>query len=71
MIIPHQSINVETLRNIIEEYVTREGTDYGDVELSIEDKVKAVEAKLQSGEVVVLYIESTESVNIVDKQLLS
>jgi uncharacterized protein YheU (UPF0270 family) len=71
MIIPHQSINVETLRNIIEEYVTREGTDYGDVELSIEDKVSAVEAKLQSGEVVVLYIESTESINIVDKQLLS
>lgn len=70
MIIPPKSLDPQTLRNIIEEYVTREGTDYGDIELTIEDKVMAVEAKLNTGEVLIVYIESSESVNIVDRQML-
>lgn len=70
MIIPPKSLDPQTLRNIIEEYVTREGTDYGDIELTIEDKVLAVQAKLNTGEVLIVYIESSESVNIVDRQML-
>ncbi len=70
MIIPPKSLDPQTLRNIIEEYVTREGTDYGDIELTIEDKVVAVQAKLNTGEVLIVYIESSESVNIVDRQML-
>ncbi|EPJ50944.1 MAG: hypothetical protein OFPI_18750 [Osedax symbiont Rs2] len=71
MIIPHTSLAVETLQNLIEEFVTREGTDYGNYELSMADKVSAVQGRLRTGEVVILYIESSESVNIVEKQSLS
>lgn len=71
MQIPYQSLSSDTLRNLVEEYVTREGTDYGDYNLSLDDKVSAVIAKLHSGEVVILYIECNETVNIVEKALLN
>ena len=36
MIIPHERLDKETLYNLIESYVLREGTDYGEQEFSIE-----------------------------------
>ncbi|NQZ32129.1 MAG: YheU family protein [Oceanospirillaceae bacterium] len=71
MIIPFNSIPVDTLQNLIEEFVTREGTDYGDYQQTLEDKVNSVRQRLSSGEVVILFIESTQSVNIVDRQSLN
>ncbi|EPJ46673.1 MAG: hypothetical protein OFPII_17640 [Osedax symbiont Rs1] len=70
MIIPHQSLAIDTLRNLIEEFVTRNGTDYGDYDLSMDDKVQSVQQRLNAGEIVILFIESTQSVNIVEKQAL-
>jgi len=71
MIIPHQSLATDTLQNLIEEFVSREGTDYGDYDLTLQDKVQSVHAKLDSGEIVILFIESTQSVNIVERQSLN
>lgn len=71
MIIPFQSIAADTLQNLIEEFVTREGTDYGDYQQTLADKVNSVRQRLQSGEVVILFIESSQSVNIVDRQSLN
>jgi len=71
VIIPHQSIAADTLQNLIEEFVSREGTDYGEYDLTLQDKVKSVQGKLDSGEVVILFIESTQSVNIVERQSLN
>ena len=48
MIIPIQELSAETLRNIAESFVLREGTDYGDVEMSFDDKVEQVLANLRS-----------------------
>lgn len=55
MRIPHQALNPDTLRNLIEEYVTREGTDYGERLYSLDDKVTQVLQQLAQGEVVLLY----------------
>jgi uncharacterized protein YheU (UPF0270 family) len=71
MIVPYQSIAASTLQNLIEEFVTREGTDYGEYDFSLQDKVSAITQRLRSGELVILYIDSTDSVNIVDKQSLN
>ena len=71
MIIPHQSLATDTLQNLIEEFVSREGTDYGDYDLTLQDKVQSVQAKLDTGEIVILFIESTQSVNIVERQSLN
>ena len=66
MIIPYQQIAADTLE-LIEHYVLREGTDYGDVEVSTEQKVAEVKAQLKSGEALIVFSELHESVNIVSK----
>jgi len=71
MIIPYQSLSEETLINLIEEFVTRDGTDYGRYDLTMQDKVSSVELLLQSGEVVLLFTECTQSVNIVEASSLN
>jgi len=71
MIVPWQALAPETLDNLIEEYVTRDGTDYGELEVSLERRVRQIRAKLQSGEAVLLFSESTGLCNIVAKDTLS
>ena len=64
MIIPYQQLSEEALQAIIEDFVTREGTDYGEHEWSLADKVAQLRQQLISGEVVVVYDNATESVSL-------
>ncbi|PSW56988.1 YheU family protein [Photobacterium leiognathi] len=64
MIIPWQDIASETLTNLIEQFVLREGTDYGETEMSLESKVNVVLNQLKSGEAVIVFSELHESVDI-------
>ena len=65
MIIPYNSLAPETLANLIEHYVLREGTDYGEIEVSIKDKVTQVRSQLQTGEALIIYSELHDSINII------
>lgn len=67
MIIPWQELEPETLENLIESYVLREGTDYGSHEKSLKDKVNDVKRQLVSGEIVLVWSELHESVNFMPK----
>jgi uncharacterized protein YheU (UPF0270 family) len=71
MIIPWQQLDATTLDNLIEYYVLREGTDYGEQEVSLEDKVAHVRQQLQSGDVVLVYSELHETVNLMSKHQFS
>lgn len=64
MIIPWQDLSPETLDNLIESFVLREGTDYGEHERSLEQKVSDVKRQLKSGDVVLVWSELHETVNI-------
>jgi len=68
MIIPYQKISPEALQGLIEEFITREGTDYGEVEFSLAQKVKQVEQQLARGEVAIVFDLATESVSILTRQ---
>ncbi|TRY33282.1 YheU family protein [Aliiglaciecola sp. M165] len=70
MIIPISEIPKETLHSLVEAFVLQEGTDYGKVEFSLEQKVNHVLMQLQSGQAYVQYSELHESVNIVTKDQL-
>lgn len=70
MIIPFEQLNPETLNALVEEFVSRDGTDYGEFEASLAEKVSQVSRMLRSGEVVILFSESTGQCNIVPKELL-
>ncbi|KTF13329.1 YheU family protein [Pseudoalteromonas sp. H105] len=67
MIIPHQQLDKDTLYNLIESYVLREGTDYGEQEFSIESKVAQVHQQLNNGDAMVFFSELHESVTIISK----
>lgn len=60
MIIPFQRLSREALNAVLEEYVTRDGTEFTDVEA----KKNAVLLSLQSGELVLHYDSATSSCNI-------
>ena len=64
MIIPIDALEADTLTNIIESFVLREGTDYGDYDVSFAEKVEQVRAQLLSGEAVLEYSEHHETVDI-------
>lgn len=64
MIVPYQQLAPETLHNIIESFVLQEGTDYGEQEISLEDKVAQIKQQLEQGVVVLVYSELHETVNI-------
>ena len=67
MIIPWQDLAPETLDNLIESFVLREGTDYGEHERSLEQKVNDVKRQLKSGDVVLVWSELHETVNIMPR----
>lgn len=75
MLIPYQELNPETLEALIEAFVLREGTDYGDSELSLAEKVALVMTQIQRGTVLICYSEQEESVDLLNerdyKRLLS
>ncbi|WP_026376231.1 YheU family protein [Aestuariibacter salexigens] len=68
MKIPINELAPDTLRNVAEAFVLREGTDYGFEETSHEEKVNQVLEQLRSGEAVLIYSELHESIDIISKQ---
>ncbi|MGI9285009.1 MAG: YheU family protein [Pseudomonadales bacterium] len=55
MLIPASQLSSQALRGLIEEFITREGTDYGDRAYTLEDKVTQVEQQLAAGDVVIVF----------------
>ena len=64
MNIPYQELEAETLRAIIEEFISREGTDYGAHEYSLEQKVQQVRNQLERGDIVLNFDPDTESCDL-------
>jgi uncharacterized protein YheU (UPF0270 family) len=64
MIIPHRMLSPDALRGVIEAFVTREGTDYGLQEVSLDTKVFQVQQQLEAGTAVIVYDQETESCTI-------
>lgn len=71
IIIPWQDLDPETLDNLIESFVLREGTDYGEYERSLADKVADVKQQLKRGEAVLVWSELHETVNIMPRALFN
>jgi len=65
MRIPIEMLDGETLRNVIENFITREGTDYGAQEISLAAKIDQVMRQLKSGRAVLVFDSASESCNII------
>jgi uncharacterized protein YheU (UPF0270 family) len=61
MIIPHHMLSPEALHRVIEAFITREGTDYGEHDIPLVTKVLQVCKQLDEGTAVIVYDQETES----------
>lgn len=68
MIIPYEQISSEALQGLIEEFITRDGTDYGEEEIPLNVKVTQIKQLLRRGEVVVVFDTASESVSILPRR---
>ena len=68
IIIPYDKLSPQALRGLIEEVVTRDGTDNGYIQAGLERKVAMVLDQLRRKEAMVVYDESTRTANIVPSQ---
>jgi hypothetical protein len=67
MIIPPEQVSADALGGLIEEFITREGTDYGQIDFDLATKVEQVKHQLNKGDVVIIFDSTTESVNLMTK----
>jgi uncharacterized protein len=68
VIVPHEILSPEALRGLIEEFVTRPGTDTGYVRGSLRENVDAVLRQIQKGKACIVYDEKTQTANIVPRE---
>lgn len=67
VILPEQ-LSADALQGVIEEFIMREGTDYGEVELSLAEKVTLVSSQLRKGLVVIAFDTLTESCTMMTRE---
>ncbi|MGM8227688.1 YheU family protein [Cellvibrio sp. ARAG 10.3] len=68
MIIPPQSLSADALQGLIEEFITREGTDYGWDEVPLATKVEQVQRQIKKGDVVIVFDSASETVSLLTRR---
>lgn len=70
VIVPWQELDAQTLTNLLEEFVTRDGTDYGNQEISTVNKVDQVRAQLRDARAQLVFDGATETVTVMTREQL-
>jgi len=65
IVVPHTELSPDALTGVIQSFVLREGTDYGEREVSFETKVLQVRRQIERREADIVYDPNTESIDIV------
>jgi uncharacterized protein len=67
VVVPYTELAPELLHAVVESFVLREGTDYGEREISLPSKVARVINQLKSGEAKIMFDPESDSVTIIVK----
>lgn len=70
VIVPHTSLSTDALDGLVEEFITREGTDYGLEEHSLDSKRRSVLRQIERGEVLIVFDLEAESTTLVHRDEL-
>jgi uncharacterized protein YheU (UPF0270 family) len=63
--IPYTALSAEALLGLVEEFVTRDGTDYGLRERSLDERVRDVMRQIERGDVKILFDPDSGTANLV------
>lgn len=66
--VPLQRLQESVLQALLEEFASRDGTDYGERELSLAQKVLALESRLKGGELQILYDADSEQWDLLPRE---
>lgn len=70
VVVPYRELSAEALQGVLQSFVLREGTDYGDREFSLEQKVAHVLRQLKRGEARIVFDPNSETVDIVPVEII-
>jgi uncharacterized protein len=70
IVVLHTRLTPAALRGLLEEFVTRDGTDYGPAERTLDQKVAALMHQLERGEAAIVYDTESQTTGIVPKHSL-
>ncbi len=65
VVVPPRELPAATLRRLVESFVLREGTEYGERDVALEDKVADVIRQLDRGEAEIIFDPASETIDIV------
>jgi uncharacterized protein YheU (UPF0270 family) len=65
VVVPHLELSAEVLRGVVESFVLREGTEYGEREFSLEQKVTQVIRQLAVGEAQIVFDPASNTVDVI------
>ena len=65
VVVPPAALSREALEGLIEQYVLREGTEYGARDYSLPEKVRHVSAQLEAGKAVIVYSDELSLAEII------
>jgi uncharacterized protein YheU (UPF0270 family) len=65
--IPYAELDPDTLLNVVDDLVTRDGTDYGAEERTREQKTSALMRQLERGEAKLVFDPATETIGLMTR----
>jgi uncharacterized protein YheU (UPF0270 family) len=65
VMVPLQRLQADVLQSLLEDFCSRDGTDYGERELTQEEKVGRLQRQLDDGDLQILYDLDSEQWDLV------
>lgn len=69
-VVPYDQLSQDALAGVMDDFIQREGTDYGLVEVGYQTKVDQVKKQLMDGEAVIAFDHDSQTVTIMHKEQL-
>ena len=63
--IPQEQLNAELKRAVIEDFIMREGTDYGHKDFTLDEKVAQIQKQLDSNKICIAFDQITETCTLI------
>lgn len=68
MVVPYEKLSPDALSGVLEEYASREGTEYGSNDISMDSKVQQLKAQLVQGKALIVFDEESGTCNLMLKR---
>ena len=71
VVIPYEEVSVAALEGILEEFITREGTNYGFYEYTVKEQLAKAKLMLEQGKISIVFDTVIERCHIINERQLA